>query len=318
MPTVVDPFRSMLLWASTNRTLAGRLPRLHSVRATVARFMPGETPEDALDAADALASRGIAAAFTHLGENVEDPAQAAGVAEHYLGLLDRIAERGLDAEISVKLTHLGLDLGEDVAARNAARLAGRAAELDTRVWLDMEASGHVERTIEVYRRLLATFPDTGICLQAYLRRTPQDAADLLALGASIRFVKGAYREPPTVAIQDGRAIDATFRRLASGAARRRRDAGGRGRLVLGTHDVELLRRIDGDLRALGIGREDVEVEMLFGIRAADQVALAGEGFRVRTLIAYGPHWYPWFMRRLAERPANVLIALRNLIARAPA
>jgi proline dehydrogenase len=310
---MIDPFRDALLWASTNRVLAERLPRMTFVRATVRRFMPGEQVTDALDAAEDLRGHGVAAAFTMLGEGVGDVHQADAVVDHYLGLLDDIAARELEAEISVKPTHLGYDLDPRVAAANVARLAGRAAERGTRVWLDMESSAYVDGTIALYRELVATFPDSGICLQAYLHRTPQDVADLLPLGASIRFVKGAYREPSDVALQDRRSVAAAYRKLALASARARDPA--RGRLVLGTHDVSLLRRIDDDLRAQGGSRDDVEVEMLFGIRAADQVALAREGFRVRTLIAYGTHWYPWFMRRLAERPANVFFAVRNLLAR---
>ena len=310
---MVDPFRDMLLWASTNRVLAERLPAMGFVRATVRRFMPGEDAAAALDAAETLRASGVAAAFTMLGEGIRDVHQADAVVEHYRGLLDEIARRGLDAELSVKPTHLGYDLDPRVAAVNLAKLAEHARERRTRVWLDMESSAYVDGTIALFRDLVAAYPDSGICLQAYLHRTPQDAADLLALGASIRFVKGAYREPAEVALQDRRSIGVAYRRLALTAVRRKDPS--RGRIVLGTHDVDLLRRIDADLRARGGSRDDVEIEMLFGIRAADQIALAREGFRVRTLIAYGTHWYPWFMRRLAERPANVLFALRNLLAR---
>ena len=310
---MVEPFRDVLLWASTNRVLAERLPRMGSVRATVRRFMPGEDAAAALDAAAELRAHGVAAAFTMLGEGIRDAHQADAVVEHYLGLLDEIARRGLDAEISVKPTHLGYDLDPRVAGVNLARLAEHAQDRGTRVWLDMESSAYVDGTIALVRDLVAAYPDSGICLQAYLHRTPQDAADLLAIGASIRFVKGAYREPPDVALQDRRSIAGAYRQLALATLHRKDPA--RGRLVLGTHDVDLLRRINVDLRARGGSRDDVEVEMLFGIRAADQIALAREGFRVRTLIAYGTHWYPWFMRRLAERPANVLFALRNLLAR---
>ena len=310
---MVDPFRDVLLWASSNRVLAEHLPRFGFIRATVRRFMPGEAPVDALASAQDLRAHDVAAAFTMLGEGVRDVHQADAVVEHYLGLLDDIATRGLDAEISVKPTHLGYDLDARVAAANVARLAERARERGTRVWLDMEQSSYVDGTIALYRELLAAFPDSGICLQAYLHRTPQDVANLLPLGASIRFVKGAYREPASVALQDRRTVAAAYRALALASARTKDPE--RGRLVLGTHDVELVRRIDRELRAQGNARDDVEIEMLFGIRAADQIALAREGFRVRTLIAYGTHWYPWFMRRLAERPANVLFALRNLVAR---
>jgi proline dehydrogenase len=310
---MVDPFRDVLLWASTNRVLAERLPSMAFVRATVRRFMPGEDPSDALAAARDLQGHGVAAAFTMLGEGIRDVHQADAVVEHYIGLLDEIERRGLDAEISVKPTHVGYDLNPRVALANVAKLARHAEELGTRVWLDMESSAYVDGTIALYRDLVAAYPDSGICLQAYLHRTPQDVADLLPLGASIRFVKGAYREHPDVAIQDRASISATYRQLALATLRRKDPA--RGRLVLGTHDVVLVRRIDADLRADGRTRDDVEVEMLFGIRAADQISLAREGFCVRTLIAYGTHWYPWFMRRLAERPANVLFALRNLLAR---
>jgi proline dehydrogenase len=310
---MVDPFRDVLLWASTNHVLAERLPRMAFVRATVRRFMPGEDASDAVAAAHDLQDHGVAAAFTMLGEGIRDVHQADAVVEHYVGLLDEIERRGLDAEISVKPTHLGYDLDPRVAAANLSKLAAHAQERSTRVWLDMESSAYVDGTIALYRDLVAAYPDSGICLQAYLHRTPQDAADLLQLGASIRFVKGAYREHPDVAIQDRASISATYRRLALATLRRKDPT--RGRLVLGTHDVDLLRRIDADLRAGGRARDDVEVEMLFGIRAADQIALAREGFRVRTLIAYGTHWYPWFMRRLAERPANVLFAVRNVLAR---
>jgi len=310
---LVDPFRDVLLWASTNRVLAERLPRMAFVRSAVRRFMPGERASDALDAAEELRGHGVAAAFTMLGEGVRDVHQADAVVDHYLGLLDDLTARGLDAEISVKPTHVGYDLDPRVAAANLARLAERADARGTRVWLDMESSAYVDGTIALYRELLSGSPDSGICLQAYLHRTRQDVADLLPLGASIRFVKGAYREPASIALQDRRAVSATYRALALAAARTK-DPGG-GRLVLGTHDVELLRQIDEGLREQGNSRDDVEIEMLYGIRAADQIALAREGFRLRTLIAYGTHWYPWFMRRLAERPANALSALRNLLAR---
>jgi proline dehydrogenase len=314
MPAAMaDPFRDVLLWASTNRVLAERLPRLSFVRATVRRFMPGEEAADALAAGEDLRGHGVASAFTNLGEAIRDEAQADAVVEHYLRLLDDIAARGLDGEISVKPTHLGMELGLDVAVRNVERLAERAAERRTRVWLDMESSPYVDGTLDVYRKLLATHADSGVCLQAYLHRTPQDLADLLDAGGSIRLVKGAYREPPEVALQDRRAISAAYAGLTLGALRRRRPD--HGRFVLGTHDVDLIRNIDAKADLRSTERGHVEIEMLYGIRAADQISLAREGFRVRTLIAYGTHWYPWFMRRLAERPANVLFAVRNLLAR---
>ncbi|GIU97731.1 MAG: proline dehydrogenase [Actinomycetota bacterium] len=310
----MEPLRDLFLWASQSPALAERLPRLAPVRATVARFLPGETADAALAAADRLAERGIACAFTELGENVTDADQAAVATERYLDLLDRIAERGLDGEVSVKLTHLGLDLDPDLAHANAARIAERAEALGGRLWLDMESSEYVDRTLAAYRRLLARSPRTGVCVQAYLRRTPQDVADLLPLDPSLRLVKGAYREPSSIAYPRRAQVRTAYQRLALEILRRRPQTAS-GRLVLGTHDVELVRAIDDEARTEGIDRRAFEVEMLYGIRVPDQERLAREGFRVRVLIAFGTRWYAWFMRRLAERPANALLALRALVAR---
>jgi proline dehydrogenase len=304
---MVNPVRQVLLWAAGNRTLAERLPRMRFVRATVRRFMPGETMEDALAAAASLADSGIPALFTHLGENVADAAEADAARDHYLALLDGIARRGLDVEASIKLTHLGLDLGKGICAERVARLVSRSAELGRHLWIDMESAPYVDPSLEVYRELRSRSENVGLCIQAYLHRTPADVDALLPLEPSIRLVKGAYREPASVALVDRRAIGEAFRRLAVRIARR----GGRGRLALGTHDMGLVERIEHDLG----GHDAFEVQMLYGIRAADQRRLAAEGKRVRTLISYGDHWYPWFMRRMAEKPSNVWLAARNLLQR---
>jgi proline dehydrogenase len=304
----MNPARDVLLWAAQNRWLGDHLPRYRFVRATVRRFMPGEGIEDALDAGVRLGADGIPATFTYLGENVESAADADAAAEHYLRLLDEIEARGLDAEISVKPTHLGLELGPDETLARVRRLAERSVTLGKHVFLDMESSPYVEPTLQLYRRLHEVAPNTGVCIQAYLRGTPADVDDLAARGASIRLVKGAYREPEDVAIQDRRAIDRAFADLAMRFLERR----GGGRLALATHDVRLLEEIERRAAAAGFGRDAYEIQMLYGIRAADQRRLAAEGYRIRVLISYGTHWYPWFMRRLAEHPANVWLALRNL------
>ena len=176
----------------------------------------------------------------------------------------------------------------------------------------MESAPYVEPTLAIYRSLREGSERVGVCIQAYLHRTPQDVADLLAAGGSIRFVKGAYHEPRDVAIHDARRIREAFQKLALGFLR----WGGGGRLALGTHDVELLAEIDRAAAAAGSGRDDYEIQMLYGIRVADQRRLAREGFRVRVLISYGTHWYPWFMRRVAEHPGrNIWLAIRNLFSR---
>jgi proline dehydrogenase len=308
----VNPARDAILLAARNRWLGEHLPRYRFVRATVARFMPGETMEDALEAAERLAVEGIPATFTYLGENVENDADADGVAEHYLRLLDLIEERGIDIEVSVKPTHLGLDLDPEQTFLRLRRLAERSAGLGKHLFLDMESAPYVDPTLAIYRRLREEFENVGVCIQAYLRRTPQDVAELLASSASVRLVKGAYREPGDLVIRDRRKIRATFEKLALEFLR----WSGGGRLALASHDVPLLTEIERRAAAAGFGRDAFEIQMLYGIRVADQRRLAGEGFRVRVLISYGTHWYPWFMRRLAEHPGkNLWLAVRNLLDR---
>lgn len=308
----MNPMRTALLWAAQNRWLADHLPRYRFVRATVARFMPGAEMEDALAAAEKLAIDGISTTFTFLGENVETATDADEVVEHYLQLFDRIEQHGLDTEVSVKPTHLGLEIDEEGIVERLKRLAARSAELDRHLFVDMESAAYVEPTLRVYRRLRDEFENTGVCIQAYLFRTPQDVADLIANGASIRLVKGAYREPNDVAIRDRKTIQKTFEKLALEFLRWSKG----GRLALATHDVGLLSEIDDRAAAAGLGRDAYEIQMLYGIRVADQRHLAQEGHRVRVLISYGNHWYPWFMRRLAEHPVgNVWLAIRNLFSR---
>lgn len=276
--------------------------------------MPGEMIEDALRAAKSFAAQGLPTTLTQLGENVTNPEEARAVTEQYLEALSRVAALGLDTEISVKPTHLGLDFDPELAYGNTERLAVRARDLGNWVWIDMEASPAVEGTIQIYRRLRASFETVGICLQAYLRRTGSDLEVLLGMGGSIRLVKGAYREPARLVVGKTAAIDESYFRLAMRALTGKRRAR---RLALATHDVKLLGRIEQAAKRAGVGRDAYEVQMLYGIRHADQFRLLREGYRVRTLIAYGSSWYPWYVRRLAERPANLFFVARNLFGKAP-
>jgi proline dehydrogenase len=304
--------RTILLWMAGNRWLRDRLPKLWFARRAVRRFMPGEEAESALVAAAEFRDEGIATMFTRLGENVTRTEEADAVAEHYLGLLDTIAQRGLDGEISVKLTQLGFDLDEERTLGHVERLAERAARTGRTVWVDMEASSYAERTIAFYERLKANHPNTGLCLQSYLRRTAADIQRLLPLDPAIRLVKGAYAEPEGVAYQRRQDVDANYVALAVSMLEAIR-AGRAIQIGLGTHDVRLVEQIAEHATALGLDRKAFEVQMLYGIRSGEQRRLAKEGYRVRDLIAYGDAWYPWYMRRLAERPANVLFALRQLL-----
>jgi proline dehydrogenase len=301
--------RSMLLAASKNAWLRQRAVNFPFVRRSVSRFMPGETLDAALAAARGLQQRKIGAVFTHLGENVADRGEARKVTEHYIEVLDRIHQENLPAEISVKLTQLGLDLSPDFCFENLERIIQRE-NADSTVWLDMEASNYVDATLQIYRRALKNHPNVGVCLQAYLYRTKKDLAELLPLRPSIRLVKGAYKEPAAIAFPKKADVDENYFALAQELLRAR-SAGNCARAAFGTHDVRLIRRIGDFVAQQGIAKGEFEVQMLYGIQRAEQERLAREGCRSIVLIAYGTYWYAWFVRRLAERPANVWFLLRN-------
>jgi proline dehydrogenase len=274
--------------------------------------MPGEDAGSALQAAEGFKGEGIASEFTRLGENVTTVEEGDAVAEHYLGLLDDIQARGIDGEVSVKLTQLGYDLDVERTLAHAARLAERAAGHGRTLWIDMEGSAYAEGTISFYERLKATNPNTGLCLQAYLHRTAADVQRLLPLDPAIRLVKGAYAEPASIAYQSRHDVDANYVALAVALLQGAR-SGRKVILGLGTHDVRLIEQIAVHAAALDLPKSSFEIQMLYGIRMDQQRRLAREGYLVRDLIAYGEAWYPWYMRRLAERPANVIFALRQII-----
>lgn len=302
--------RNVLLRAASSVWLRQRATRTRFVRRAVGRFMPGEELKDAVAAAQSLAERGMGTLFTHLGENISDQEEAARVTQHYLEVIDQIRAAKLPTEISVKLTHLGLDLDHNIAYANLKALIARE-RLQNVVWIDMESSAYVEPTLELYRRARAEFPNVGVCLQAYLYRTEADLAALLPLGPSIRLVKGAYREPPTVAFARKRDVDQNFFDLASKLleAKAQRSPG---RVAIATHDLALIRQVSDCALSKKLGRADFEFQMLYGIQRGEQSRLAAEGYRSRVLISYGEFWFPWFMRRLAERPANLMFVARNL------
>ncbi len=302
--------RSFLLAGSQSRWLKERARRYWFVRRTVSRFMPGETLDDALRAASELKEKLIGTVFTLLGENISDSSEAERVARHYLEVQDRARALGLGTEVSVKLTQLGLDLDHELCYANLKRIIEHE---DPRrvVWIDMEASNYVDRTLELYRRARTAYPNVGVCLQAYLYRTAQDLAALMPLGPAIRLVKGAYQEPPDLAYPRKRDVDENFFALARellGEEARRAGV----RAAIATHDRKLITRIIEYAESKQLARDRYEFQMLFGIQREEQSRLAREGWRSIVLVAYGSAWFPWFMRRLAERPANVLFVARNL------
>jgi proline dehydrogenase len=295
-----------------NRWLRDRVPRLWFARRAVRRFLPGEDAAAALDAGERFKRDGIGSMYTRLGENLTGIEEADEVAAHYLGVFDEIVRRGLQGEVSVKLTQLGYDLDVERTFAHASRLAARAAEVGGVLWIDMEGSAYTEGTIAFYERLKAVHPNIGLAIQAYLRRTAADVRRLLPLDPAFRLVKGAYAEPATIAYTTKHDVDSNFVAVAVAMLEAKRD-GRNVRVGLGTHDVRLIEQIADRARAMGLGLADVEVQMLYGIREDQQRRLAREGYPVGDLIAYGEAWYPWYMRRLAERPANVIFALRQML-----
>jgi proline dehydrogenase len=303
--------RSVLLAGSESRWLRERATRYGFVRSAVLRFMPGETVESALDATRAL---GVGTVLTQLGENVTDLEQARGVTRHYLDVLERVRQSGLDVEISVKLTQLGLDLSREECEKNVLTLIDRVRALSRWIWIDIESTAYTDRTLDVYRRMVAVYPGVGVCIQAYLYRTAEDLKTLLPLGAGLRLVKGAYREPPDKAFPKKSDVDENYFRLAQQLLSPEARAKGV-RAIFGTHDPVLIRRIEELGRSSNLPPEALEFQMLYGIRRQEQERIAKAGYRFRVLISYGDAWFPWYMRRLAERPANVLFVVRSLFAR---
>ena len=303
--------RTVLLRASRSTWLAEQFRRRKFARRAVRRFMPGEDVASALDAAASFAGAGIGSIVTALGERVGTRAEAEAVRRHYIEVLDAIHARGLPSHISVKLTHLGLDVDRAFCADAVLTLAEHAAVTGTMLWIDMEESQYVDATLDIYRRVHAERSRVGVCLQAYLRRTPADLESLLAAGGCVRLVKGAYREPPSLAFPKKSDTDAAFfglgvRMLAAATPERLQ--------VFGTHDVALLNRLRTHAHSERVAREAWEVHMLYGIRTAEQRTLVAGGVGMRVLISYGTHWFPWYVRRLAERPANVWFVLRSVLS----
>jgi len=302
--------RSILLAAARSRRLNDFALRSKFVKRATQKFMPGEHPEDALAAGAEIASTGRGLLFTQLGEAITSAAAAVAVRDHYLWFFDQIRARRLPAHVSVKPTQLGLDLSIDECRRHLLALAAKAEETGSALWLDMEDSTYVDRTLDLYEALMERHPSTGIALQAYLHRTPDDVARLLPLAPVIRLVKGAYDEPHSIAFAKKSDTDAAYYALASQMLDGARE--GLCTPVFGTHDLALIGRIVARAGVSGVRKDQYQIHMLYGIRDAAQRQLVAEGHIVKTLISYGAAWYRWYMRRLAERPANVLFVAKSL------
>jgi proline dehydrogenase len=299
--------RAFLLYLSERSTPRRLLTGLPAARKLPQRFIAGEALEDALATIRRLNADGFDVTLDHLGESVTWPAEAEATCRGYLDVMERLQREGLRANISVKLTALGLALDEGLARQQVGALVERAGQLQTFVRIDMEGSAFTESTLRVFRLVDAPRDRLGIVIQSYLYRSEQDVDDLLARGARIRLVKGAYKEPPEIAFPKKADVDANFvklteKMLASGIYH-----------AIGTHDAAMVDATLDFARRRNIGPDKFEFQMLYGVRRRLQRELLQKGYRVRIYVPYGEQWYPYFMRRLAERPANVLFLLRNLV-----
>lgn len=303
--------RSLILAASDNRWLREHGTQIPFVRRAVSSFMPGETADDMLTAAEQQVRLGVGALFTRLGENVADLHEADEVRDHYLEVIDKIHARGLSCEPSIKLTQLGLDVDPEAAYRSALAIGRKAVEAGSYFWVDMEQSSYTDVTLDMVSRLRKDVPRIGIALQAYLRRTGDDANRMIREGIGIRLVKGAYKEPESVAFPAKSDVDANYVTIAKVMMAPESRANGF-RAVFGTHDTTIIRALEQHGDARGIGATDYEVHMLYGIQRGEQRRLASERRNLRVLIAYGTYWFPWYMRRLAERPANVWFVAKSI------
>jgi len=305
--------RQTLLRLSKSRWLAERVLNRPFAKRAVKRFMPGEELEDALAAAQALTADRLGTVLTKLGENLTAESDADAVRGHYLEIFDQVKSRGLPAHVSVKPTQLGLDFSQSRCVEHLTTLAQQAEATGIYFWLDMEDSSYVDRTLALYRKLRGKHEMVGLAMQAYLRRTPQDLAALLPIRPTVRLVKGAYAEPAHVAFPAKRDTDFSYYELASQLL----DAAAKGAAfpIFGTHDMTLVERIVAKANSLGVKNDRFEIHMLYGIRMAEQKDLAARGQTVKTLISYGSSWFPWYMRRLAERPANVWFVAKSMFQR---
>ncbi|HEV7389352.1 MAG TPA: proline dehydrogenase family protein, partial [Gemmatimonadaceae bacterium] len=286
--------RSIVLAAARSRRLNDFALRSGFVKRATRTFMPGEHASDALEAGAAIAATGRGLIFTQLGEAITSADAAVAVRDHYLGFFDQIRALGLPAQVSVKPTQLGLDLSIDQCERHLHALAAKAEQTGSALWLDMEDSSYVDRTLDLYVSLLRAHKSTGVALQAYLHRTPDDLARLLPLAPVIRLVKGAYDEPAGIAYARKSDTDAAYFRLASAMLDQART--GKCLPIFGTHDLGLIGRIVERAERSGVGKDKYQVHMLYGIRDAAQRRLVAEGHTVKTLVSYGAAWYRWYMR----------------------
>lgn len=299
--------RSTFLYLSKSERLKRFLTSFKSFNSITKRFVAGEEVDEAIDAIRTLNARSIATSFDHLGESISSEGETREEVREYLRILDRISETGIDSNVSVKLTQLGLDVSPELCYLNTLDIVAAASRLKNFVRIDMEDSSKTDGTLDVFRRLRQDYNNVGIVIQAYLYRSEKDVEGLLKAGARVRLCKGAYNEPPTAAFRLKQQVDDNFVRLmklllTSGIYH-----------GIATHDEKMIQATKAFAAERGISRAAFEFQMLYGIRRDLQEQLVADGYRMRVYVPYGKYWYPYFMRRLAERPANLWFVAKNMI-----
>jgi proline dehydrogenase len=301
--------RSFLFWLSTRRSIFNFMRRNRLARKFASRFVAGESVADAVAAASELKSRNIAVSLDMLGESVASPPEAAQARDTYLEMLRAMQGAGVQVNVSVKLTQMGLDIDPDLCERNVRAILELARELDGFVRLDMEGSPYTQRTLDFFEhRLFADYrAHVGVVIQAALRRSTDDIAALVRLGARVRLCKGAYLEKPEIAFPDKKDVDAHYIRLMEQLLAAGNYPG------IATHDEAIIAHATQFVAEHRLPRDKFEFQMLYGVRRDLQERLAREGYRMRVYIPFGTQWYPYLMRRLAERPANIVFILGNVV-----
>lgn len=306
--------RSALLYLSQANWAKSLIMNVGPARRSAERFVAGETLPEAIEVTRRLNDDGLEVALDHLGESVTDEQGAVRATQAYLDLLDAIASNGVRATASLKLTQLGLDISEQLCLDNMRRILERAKAINNHITIDMESSDYTDSTLRVYRTLRRDFSNVGTVIQAYLYRSEDDMRALAAEGAFVRLCKGAYKEPADRAFPKKAAVDANFVRLTELFLSEEARAAG-AFLAIATHDEKMIAAAKAYVRAHDVPHDSFEFQMLYGIRPNLQAQLRDDGFTMRLYAGYGTEWYPYFMRRLAERPANVWFIASNFFRR---
>lgn len=299
--------KSALLYLSTSEGFKNFLTKFKSFNNVTQRFVAGEEIPQAVEAIKQLNSKQISATFDHLGESISSEAETLEEVIEYQKLIDSIVSNSLDSNVSVKLTQLGLDIDNELCYRNTRAIVEAAHRAQNFVRIDMEDSPKTDATFDIFKRLRSEFENVGIVVQAYLYRTEKDIEDLLKLNARIRLCKGAYKEPESVAFPDKADVDRNYIKLMKMLLPSGIYHG------IATHDPNMIEATKIFAKETGISADKFEFQMLYGVRRDLQEGLVKEGWRVRVYVPYGKFWYPYFMRRLAERPANIWFVMKNMM-----